>query len=60
MDLDKIPAVPEDLVEYLEKTYTPRSLKPTLPVNEIYAHLGRLDVVLHLRTVCDKQNPLLQ
>ncbi len=60
MNPDTAPAIPEEVVEYLEKTFPANALKPNMIATEMFVLAGKLEVVKHLRKLCDEQNPLLQ
>ena len=51
-----IPAIPEDLLLWLERTYPPRCAMLGETVQEVFMYAGRVAVVQDLRAHFDEQN----
>jgi hypothetical protein len=54
------PVVPKDLLEYLEKCFPNRAPKIDTSVRQVWAAVGRQDVIEHLRFLFNRQNKPLE
>lgn len=52
---EKVPHIPLEVLEYLERTYPDRAPDPTTPERIIWTDVGHVEVCRHLRQLFNRQ-----